>query len=147
MTTTTTTMNAYVTYNAEYKVLICRQHQYAIPPDYITRHLRDSHQAIPLATRQAIVEYSKTLELVGVEDLATPQEPVEPVHGVKITNGFQCEFDECSALRGTDTSMKQHCWEAHKWVAAMGIKWQVQPIQTIFAGKSSKYVSLQYVLM
>jgi hypothetical protein len=132
-------MDSYVTYNAQYKVLICRQHKYAIPPDYITRHFRESHQGIPLATRQGIVDYSKTLDLAAVEEVATPPDQVEPVHGLNITDGFQCEFDECSELRSTTTSMKQHCWEAHKWVAAAGIQWKGQGIQTIFAGKYSKY--------
>jgi hypothetical protein len=140
------TMDAYITYNSKYKVLICRQHKHAIPPDYIPRHFRESHQGIPLAIRQAICDYSKSLELAGLEEVSTPHEEVQPVHGLHITKGFQCEFDECSELRSTDISMKQHCWEAHKWVAATGIKWKVQLIQTIFAGKHSKYVPLQHIL-
>ena len=89
--TTIITMNDYVTYNAEYKVLICRQHQFAIPPDGILRHFRDMHKAIPIASRKAIADYSKTLELATPDEVATPSEPVEAVQGLTVVRGFQCE--------------------------------------------------------
>ena len=65
-------MNAYVTYNAQYKVLICREHKYGIAPDYVLRHLRDYHKGVPLATRNAIVNYSKTLDLAVPENIIMP---------------------------------------------------------------------------
>ena len=108
------TMNEYVTYNAEYKVLICRQHKYGISPDGILRHFRDFHKAVPLATRQAIGDYSKTLDLATPTEVGTPCEPVQPVQGLMVINGFRCEYNGCSELRGTEMSMKQHCWETHK---------------------------------
>ena len=67
--TTIITKNDYITYNAEYKVLICRHHQSAIPADGILRHFRDMHKAIPIASRKAIADYSKTLELATLEEV------------------------------------------------------------------------------
>ena len=58
-------MDAYVTYNAQYQVLICRQHQYAITPDWITRHFQDSHQGIPLATRQAYPPFRSKIRRIN----------------------------------------------------------------------------------
>jgi len=132
------TMNDYVTYNAEYQVLICCQHQYAIPPEWITRHFQNSHQATPLVMRQAIVEYSRRLTLASPEDFVTGYEPVEAIKGLKIVDGFQCRYDECSELRGTEGSIQKHCRESHKWVAAMGVKWRNQHMQTIFDGTRRK---------
>jgi len=131
-------MNVYVTYNDEYKVLICRQHKYAIPPDGILRHFRDYHKAIPLATRQAIADYSKTLQLATLGEVATPTQQVQPVQGLAIVNGFQCEHDGCSDLRSTVSSMKQHCWEVHRWTATTHVMWKNQAFQTIFDGTRRK---------
>ena len=44
-------MDRYVIYNSDYHVLICRQHAYGLSPDYIERHFRETHKAIPLETR------------------------------------------------------------------------------------------------
>ena len=56
-------MNDYLIYNTQNHVLICIQHGYAIPPDYITRHFRECHKETPLETRNRISEYAKTLDL------------------------------------------------------------------------------------
>jgi hypothetical protein len=131
-------MNDYVTYNAEYKVLICRHHQSAIPPDGILRHFRDMHKAIPIATRKAIADYSKTMELATLDEVTTPNEPVEPVAGLSVIRGFQCEYGGCSELRSTVTSMKQHCRETHGWTAFTRIMWMNQAFQTLFDGARRK---------
>jgi hypothetical protein len=131
-------MDQYMTYDVEYKVLICRQHKYAIPPDTILRHFRQSHKGIPLPTRQAISDYSKTVDLASPEDVAMPLVPVRAIKHLRMFNGFQCQYDGCSELRSTDVSMKQHCWAEHGWVAATGIMWKDQGFQTIFDGTRRK---------
>jgi hypothetical protein len=140
ITTTTmmTTTDAYVTYNAPYKVLICRQHKYAVPPDAILRHFRDCHHGIPLPTRQAIFNYSRTLDLAAPEDIVIPQDAVERIKELGITEGFQCVYNDCSELRGTNESMEQHCRKAHGWVTATGKMWRNQTFQTIFEGNRRK---------
>ena len=55
-------MDQYIVYNSTYHILICRKCRYAIPQDWITRHFRQLHKTIPLTVRQAIIEYSKTLD-------------------------------------------------------------------------------------
>jgi hypothetical protein len=135
--TTMFTMNDYVTYNTEYKVLICRQHKYGISPDGILRHFRNFHKAVPLATRKAINDYSKTLDLAAP---TTPHEPIQPVEGLTIVKGFKCSYDGCSELRGTEMSIKQHCWETHEWKAGASDIWVNQECQTFFEGSRHKYV-------
>jgi hypothetical protein len=133
-----TTMDSYIIYNAEHKVLICRQHQYGIPPDWILRHFRESHKSIPLSTRQAISDYSKSLELSAPENVLLPTNSVEPIHGLAIVKGFQCQYTGCSELRSTETSVKQHCWERHEWKAGSGIHWCSQTFQSFFNGPHRK---------
>jgi hypothetical protein len=79
-------MNTYVTYNAQYKVLICREHMYGVNPDHLSRHLRDSHKSIPLAMRNAIVDYSKTLDLAAPENIDVVGETAHAIEGLTATN-------------------------------------------------------------
>jgi hypothetical protein len=127
-------MNAYVTYNAEYKVLICRGHKFGIAPDNILRHFRRYHKSVPLATREAIVDYSKTLDLAAPENIAVPGETVDAVEGLTIVDGYQCRYYDCFELRSTDVSIKEHCKKEHGWLTVTGTTWRKQTFQTIFEG-------------
>jgi len=131
-------MDSYITYNTEYKILICRQHKYAIPPDYVLRHFRQSHKGVPLAARQAIMDYSKTLDLATPENIAVPDDGVQAITGLFIVDGFQCVYDDCQELRSTDISMKEHCKKEHRWLTAIGIMWKDQRFQTLFEGPHRK---------
>ena len=139
-------MNAYVTYNAQYKVLICREHKYGIAPDYVLRHLRDYHKGVPLATRNAIVNYSKTLDLAVPENIIVPVGIVHPIEGLTVVDGYQCTYHDCSELRGTDTSIKEHCKREHRWLTITGTTWKKQAIQTIFDGSRRRYSSNKLLL-
>jgi hypothetical protein len=131
-------MNQYVIYNAHYKVLICRQHKYTITPDWVLRHFQEFHKAIPLATRQLIVDHSKSLDLVIPENVATPLELVQCIEGLSVVNGFQCQYEGCSELRSTERSIKEHCRRNHEWKAQTGVKWRNQAFQTFFHGPHRK---------
>ena len=133
-------MDQYVTYNAEHKVLICRQHDYCIPPNYISRHFRESHKSIPLATRQAIVDYSQKMNLLAPEAVLNPTESVNPINHLRVLQGFQCFHDDCLALHTTENSIKQHCREKHQWESESGDMWIKQSMQTFFFAKHCKYI-------
>ena len=106
-------MNAYVTYNTKYKVLICRQHKYGIARDNIGRHFRRHHQSVPVATRNAIVDYFKNLDLAAQENITMAGETVHAIEGLTVVDGYQCLYHDCSELRGTYVSMKEHCKKEH----------------------------------
>jgi hypothetical protein len=133
-------MNEYVTYNADYKVLICCQHKYAIVPDWVSRHFQEFHKATPLATRQLISDYSKTLELAMPDIVAAQQAPVYAIDGLAVVDGFQCQYTECCQLRSTERSIKEHCREEHEWKVQTGVMWKNQAFQTFFNGRHRKYV-------
>jgi hypothetical protein len=104
--TTMFTMDEYITHNQTYNTIIYCQHKLGIPLDWIARHFRKSHKSIPLSTRQAIVSYCKILNLLASENVAIPMEPVQPVHGLPVLDGFQCEYEGCSELRVTRKDMR-----------------------------------------
>jgi hypothetical protein len=134
------TMDQYIVYNSKYKVIICRQHGYCIPPNYISRHFRERHKSIPLATRQAIVDYSQSIVLNTPEAVSIPTESINPIERLNIIQGFQCFHEDCLELHTTENSMKQHCRDIHQWSSESANIWIQQSIQTFFVAKHCKYI-------
>ena len=116
-------MDQYVIYNNDYHVLICRQHGYGLSPDYIERHFRESHKAIPLETRQDIVSYSKTLTLWQPEQVNNRHPTCIPIQGIPIIHGFKCQYENCQELRSTELSMEKYCQDIHGWKGKEGQIW------------------------
>jgi Orsellinic acid/F9775 biosynthesis cluster protein D len=127
-------MDSYILYNAEFQVLICREHRCAIPPNFIERHFRREHKNIPLQIRQKIVQHSRTLETCDPNDVTTPMETVAPINGLKSQRGFQCMFDGCRSIGGTVNSIKEHS-KGHKWSPHEARRWREIKIQTFFRGQ------------
>jgi hypothetical protein len=134
-------MDEYIIYNTRYRVAICRQHGYAIAPDYVLRHFRNSHKTIPLETRQEIAEYAQSLILVSPENVDIPRDMSNPIDGLTIVNGFKCSYIQCRELRGTLVSVQKHCNSIHGWDVSQGIMWREKLLQTFFQGSNRKYVS------
>jgi len=84
------------------------------------------------------VEYSKTLDLAAPEDIEIPSEGVQPIKELCMVDGFRCGYDSCSELCGKYGSMKEHCKRKHGWIAATGVKWSNQKMQTMFDGARRK---------
>jgi len=135
-------MEEYIIYNSEYHVLICRQHGYAIPPNGIVRHFRQLHKAIPLSTRQAIVQHIKSLDLYEPDKVVIPHDIIEPILHLTLLQGVKCQFDKCNELRGTENSMVYHCKVAHQWIRTNGVLWSKQCIQTFFQSSNRRFVSI-----
>jgi hypothetical protein len=79
----------YVTYNSEYKLLICKEHQCGIQPKWLVRHFREDHKGLGLMIRQEIFNYASELTLVEPEEL---QHPHNPVYYAKLVSRVSTEF-------------------------------------------------------
>jgi len=79
-------MDEYIIHNTDYHILICRQHGFAVPPDWIERHFQDSHKGIPLDIRKEIAEHSKSLQLCQPSQVVLP-DSIIPVNGLTIFHG------------------------------------------------------------
>jgi len=133
------TIEKYVKYKEEYKVLICIQHQYALMPGKgIKNHLNTFHAAISLDTRNAIIEYGQALDLVKPEDIFIPIEEQTMIKELKLyDNGFICTHKDCIGhVEGTKDMIRKHCETAHKRTKSHGIMWKKQAVQTFFSGIS-----------
>jgi Orsellinic acid/F9775 biosynthesis cluster protein D len=132
-----TTAEEYVIYNPQYKVLICREHGYAMKPSFIERHLRRIHKATPRSIRQSIIEYSNGLELIAPEDLETPRDTPAAIQGLDIKDSFQCI--NCSLLRERKRDIMDHCRHEHGWTKDQEDMWQGMKVQTFFQGTFIRY--------
>ena len=83
-------MSQYLTYLPTEQLLICRSCKYALQPNGVEKHLRDTHKAIPLKARQMLVVYSKNLLLCGPSIVTIPTEIVPRYHCLDLVNGFKC---------------------------------------------------------
>jgi len=132
-------MEEYLIHKDDYGVVICRQHHYAIPPNWISRHFQENHQAIPLQRRKEIEECVALLNLLPPSQIQLPSDTI-PINGLSVHNGLKCLYEGCNELKGTTESMRKHCQRAHKWIKSVGVMWTEQTVQTFFVGSHLKYV-------
>jgi hypothetical protein len=130
----------YVTYLPNFHVIICRQCKFAIPSTYISRHFRNLHTKIPLATRQAIIDFADTVQIDEPRRVTIPHPEEDPIDDLElIKKGFQCQFGDCTECSKTEPTMRQHCRDDHGWVKSAEQMWTVQAVQTFFQGPHCKY--------
>lgn len=130
--------NEYVTYNKSNHILICRQHGYGIPPNWIKNHFQRLHQETPLETRNKIIEYANSLDLWVPKEVLLSHDGL-CINGLTIIEGYQCQYEGCQELYGMETSMRKHCQKVHRWTIEEGIQWTKQGVQTIFQGPHLRY--------
>jgi hypothetical protein len=115
---TTIDANNYFEYLIVWKVLVCRGCKYGLQKNGVWRHLSEKHQAIPMATRKALVAYADTLTLclpseIQISSIIPRFECLE-----LFNDGHRCM--KCEALCGTLDSIQSHCRDKHKWVKSKG---------------------------
>ena len=129
------TMNndEYVTYDESNHVLICRQHGYGIPLNWIKVHFQRLHKETPLQKRNEIIEFAKSLDLWAPEEVLASHDGLF-VNGLTTKEGYQCQYEACQELYGSESSMWKHSHKVHRWTTVQGIQWTKQALQTIFQG-------------
>ena len=140
--TESNSVSGYISYRAEYNVLICRACKRCISPinDGIRRHFMRKHKRVPLKTRNEIIEYSESLRLVNPDEVAVPQAEIEVVEDLEVFTGWICqESDDCRECCTTEGSMEKHCRAAHNWTVFKGQSWKKQSFQTFFRGPYVSY--------
>ena len=130
-------MNAYIVYNSEYNVLICKQHECAISAEFLTRHFRTEHE-ISLELRQEILTYASQYTPTKPTDLVYTRDRITPIPYLRIIHGFQCDYDQCDTIHGTLGTIKKHCRVNHQWQAKDGQRWFERRAQTFYQGNGHR---------
>jgi len=136
-------MTLYVAYNAEYNVLICKEHECAISAEFLYRHFRAEHD-IPLQQRQEIAEYASHYIPTKASAIVYPRTKVMPVPYLRVIDAFHCGYDQCDMIYSTVGMIKKHCRVSHGWMAKDGERWSGTRAQTFFQGKERRFVCLRY---
>jgi hypothetical protein len=101
-------VKALVIYNAEFQVLICRQHGYAISPNNPGSHFRVGEHAgigaVPIPITE-INEYAKQLTLRPYTSFKPDLVPCKPIDGLTIHDGYMCSICGHS---GVERMVKEH---------------------------------------
>ena len=132
-------MTAYIHFNQEYNVLICKAHQYAVSSKYLGRHFLEEHD-LDITVRQDIINYTSQFCTTEVPLMYSPDKVI-PVPYLSIVTGFQCQYGMCNKVLGTFYSVKKHCRLVHDWKAKDGLRWTETQAQTFFQGNDRRYVN------
>lgn len=133
-------MSAYLFFNPEHKVLICKAHQYAVSLKFLYRHFLTEH-GLDISVRQDIITYASQFTAVEISQLTYSTDKVIPVPYLRIINGFKCKDVKCDKVLGTVFSIKKHCRAEHNWKAKDGVQWLETRAQTFCQGNDKRYVS------
>jgi hypothetical protein len=134
-----TIMNAYLHFNQEQHVFICKVHQYAVSSKLLARHFSEEHN-LAISVRDEIIKYASEFTTAESSQLIYSTDKVLPVPYLSIIDGFQCEYESCDKVLGTLASVKHHCKVDHDWKVKDGQKWIETRAQTFFKGNIKRYV-------
>jgi Orsellinic acid/F9775 biosynthesis cluster protein D len=132
-------MNAYVHFNQEHNVLICKVHQYAVSSKFLARHFLEEHD-LDIKIRQDIITYASQFTTAKPSQILYSLDNVILVPYLSIITGFRCQYEGCAKILGTLASVKHHCKVDHDWKAKDGTKWVETRAQTFFQGYLKRYM-------
>jgi hypothetical protein len=92
-------MNAYLYFNQEQHVLICKVHQYAVSFKFLARHYLEEHD-LDITVREEIIKYTSQFTPAEPSQLIYSAEKVAPVPYLSIIAGFQCQYERCDKVLG-----------------------------------------------
>lgn len=132
-------------YNAAHRVLICREHGYAVAS--WKRHLSDYHACSTSDAKDA-ARFLKDLDVVRPEDATTPLPDGPPVPYMQQSRvGFECRgtsTNRCGRTSISRATMAQHCNKTHAWrsSALANTNWNEVRVQSfcLTSGKQRWFV-------
>ncbi|OAL05198.1 hypothetical protein IQ06DRAFT_331763 [Phaeosphaeriaceae sp. SRC1lsM3a] len=135
-----------LSYNAAYRVLICRECQYAIQKNAISSHLL--RHKIYREDRQRLLARVAELDLLDPEDVVLPSPGSPAVEGLAVITGYCCTKRECGSLWASIKRMKRHQREVHEESDLANVNAFARPVrmQTFFRGTKLRYFEVTDVL-
>ncbi|KAJ5433176.1 uncharacterized protein N7458_012332 [Penicillium daleae] len=126
-------------YNAGYRVLICRDCQYAIQKNALGSHLL--RHKIYREERQRLLSAINELDIVEPDDLLLPTPDTLPVAALPVMSGHGCTVTGCGYLCASSKRMRRHWSDAHGVNGSdnMSSLERSVKLQTFFRGTKLKY--------
>ena len=135
----------YFYYNAAHRVLVCKEHRYAVTS--WKRHLSDYH-AIGASGLRDAARFLQDLDIVKPEDAELPTPNGPPWEYLQPSRlGFECtgtNDNNCGRISVSRKAIAQHCNKMHAWRASVRgkINWREVRVQSFCAvsGKQRWFV-------
>jgi hypothetical protein len=132
-----------IEYNATYRILICRECQYAIQKSAVSSHLL--RHKIYRDDRQRLLSNVAELDLAEPEDVILPTRDARPIDGMPVVPGYCCTLENCGNLCASLKRMKRHQSEMHGTSDLSDVDSFARPVvlQTFFRGTKLRYFEVK----
>lgn len=126
-------------YDARYRVLICRECQYAIQKSALQSHLL--RHKIYREERQRLLFSISQLDLCEPHDVSLPAPTSPPIQHLTLLAGYRCLVDACNNLCSSTKRMRQHQSKEHGFSDSFdfGSSTRSIQLQTFFRGNKIRY--------
>ncbi|CAI7585009.1 unnamed protein product [Penicillium discolor] len=126
-------------YNAKYKVLICRDCQYAIQKNALGSHLL--RHKIYREERLSLLSTIHQLDIVEPGAISPPNPSTSPVHALPVVSGYSCTMTGCGHLCASSKRMRRHWSDVHNVSGSNNFASHARSVklQTFFRGTKLKY--------
>jgi hypothetical protein len=121
-----------------YSVVVCSTCKYAIQPQAIARHLKETHH-INRSYRRPFMQYISKLSLNDTETVIESKIHEFPVSLLPVHDGFVCESEGCGHLCMSVKRMRTHWLDVHGRSGQTLLDWQSAKLQTFFRGNLLRY--------
>ena len=143
MTPTAPETGNLLEYNAEYRVLICRECKYAIQKSAFGSHLL--RHKVYRRERQRLLSAIARLDILEPDDVQLPSLGSPPVDGLPIIEGFKCTAAGCENLCASSKRMRIHWSERHGEPNPSVPFSRSALLQTFFRGTKLRYFEVRSV--
>ena len=129
-------------YEEHFKVLICKEHGYAV--QNLAQHLYKLHTIEASVRRQIVQEYSG-LELLDPKHVPLPEPLGQPFECLgKPVKALICEEEECEYITINRSVMGQHCNKRHHWRSTKTQQefWHDVWVQSFFGSSKQRYFTV-----
>lgn len=127
-------------YNPQYRLLICRECQYAIQKNALESHLL--RHKIYRADRQRLLSSIAKLDLLEPLQVPLPAPTSPPVDALPLLSGYRCTAAGCRHLTASSKRMKRHWSEIHGLAGSVPLSPSLArsvKLQTFFRGTKVRY--------
>ncbi|KAF2119048.1 hypothetical protein BDV96DRAFT_643205 [Lophiotrema nucula] len=147
MARTTLGPNGLLEYETQYRVLICRECQYAIQKSAISSHLL--RHKIYRDGRHDLLTLISQLDILEPEDVPLPTPDSKPVDLLPVIDGYCCTVPNCDNLCASEKRMRRHWSEVHGEVAGLVLANGARPtkLQTFFRGTKLRYFEVSSITL
>ena len=133
-------------YEAPYKVLVCKYHQYAL--QNLRNHLRTEHSGTA-KEKEAVANKYAGLEILKPAEVPLPSPLQQPIESLgKPRDAFICDEEECGYITVSRDEIRKHCNKKHDWRSTKDDRehWHQVYVQTFFThGGLQRYFTVDYI--